>query len=491
VLGVGVDYALFIVTRHRRNLRRGMSVRDSIVAAINTSGRAVLFAGTTVCIAMLGLTALGVSFFYGMAVGTAIAVSLTMLAALTLLPALLSFLGLRVLRRKERRAVLAGNFVDIETVGFWARWSELVARRRVAFGVVGAVIVVALAIPFLALRLGHDDQGNDPAGTTTRKGYDLIAQGFGPGYNSTLTLVVDGPQAQATAETVGTALARVPNVDTRSIFVPTQGLREQLSLVSFKSLSAPQDEKTTQLVNKLRNDVLPPLYNGTGDHVYVFGMTATQVDFTDVLSSKLPLFIAAVVGLSFLLLMIAFRSLLVPMTAAAMNLLAAGASFGDRRRDLPVGLVRGGTRHRQGRSDRGLGPGHGLRDHLRPVHGLPGIPGQPDARGVGADARQPAGGQGRPGRDRRHHHRSRSDHDRCVPRIRARPEPCGQIVRSGLGRRGAHRRIHPAHGPGALADAHVRSRQLGIPTMARPHHPTRVRGTSRQRRPVRRPARPA
>jgi RND superfamily putative drug exporter len=218
-----VDYALFIVTRHRRNLRRGMNVRDSIVAAINTSGRAVLFAGTTVCIAMLGLTALGVSFFYGMAVGTAIAVSLTMLAALTLLPALLSFLGLRVLRRKERRAVLAGNFVDIETVGFWARWSELVARRRVAFGVVGAVIVVALAIPFLALRLGHADQGNDPAGTTTRKGYDLIAQGFGPGYNSTLTLVVDGPQAQATAETVGTALARVPNVDTRSIFVPTQG----------------------------------------------------------------------------------------------------------------------------------------------------------------------------------------------------------------------------------------------------------------------------
>jgi len=328
VLGVGVDYALFIVTRHRRNLRRGMSVRDSIVAAINTSGRAVLFAGTTVCIAMLGLTALGVSFFYGMAVGTAIAVSLTMLAALTLLPALLSFLGLRVLRRKERRAVLAGNFVDVETVGFWARWSELVARRRVAFGVVGAVTVVALAIPFLALRLGHADQGNDPAGTTTRKGYDLIAQGFGPGYNSTLTLVVDGPQAQATAETAGTALAHVPNVDTRSIFVPTRGLSEQLSLVSFKSLSAPQDEETTQLVDKLRNDVLPPLYNGTGDHVYVFGMTATQVDFTDVLSSKLPLFIAAVVGLSFLLLMIAFRSLLVPMTAAAMNLLAAGASFG-------------------------------------------------------------------------------------------------------------------------------------------------------------------
>ena len=328
VIGVGVDYALFIVTRHRRNLRRGMNVRDSIIAAINTSGRAVLFAGTTVCIAMLGLTALGVNFFYGMAIGTAIAVSLTMLASLTLLPALLSFLGLRVLRRKERREVQAGNFVDVEMVGFWAGWSQFVARRKVVLAAVGAVIVVALAIPFLALRLGHADQGNDPAGTTTRKGYDLIAKGFGPGYNSTLTLVVDGPQAQATAHTVGDALVSVRNVDTHSIFVPQKGLSPQLSLVSFKSLTAPQDEKTTEPVSHLRQEVLPPLYNGTGDHVYVFGQTATQVDFTDVLSSKLPLFIAAVVGLSFLLLMIAFRSLLVPLTAAVMNLLAVGASFG-------------------------------------------------------------------------------------------------------------------------------------------------------------------
>ena len=491
VLGVGVDYALFIVTRHRRNLRRGMSVRDSIVAAINTSGRAVLFAGTTVCIAMLGLTALGVSFFYGMAVGTAIAVSLTMLAALTLLPALLSFLGLRVLRRKERRAVLAGNFVDIETVGFWARWSELVARRRVAFGVVGAVIVVALAIPFLALRLGHADQGNDPAGTTTRKGYDLIAQGFGPGYNSTLTLVVDGPQAQATAETVGTALARVPNVDTRSIFVPTQGLREQLSLVSFKSLSAPQDEKTTQLVNKLRNDVLPPLYNGTGDHVYVFGMTATQVDFTDVLSSKLPLFIAAVVGLSFLLLMIAFRSLLVPMTAAAMNLLAAGASFG-----IVVAIFQWGWFAEA----LGIGKG-GPIEAWAPVMAFAIIFGLSMDYQVFLVSRM--------------HEEWVHTHDnrRAVKVGQAAtggiitaaaaimiavflgfvldPNRAVKLFGVGLGRRGAHRRIHPAHGPGALADAHVRSRQLGIPTMARPHHPTRVRGTSRQRRPVRRPARPA
>jgi RND superfamily putative drug exporter len=328
VIGVGVDYALFIVTRHRRNLRRGMSVRDSISSAIDTSGRAVLFAGTTVCIAMLGLLALGVNFFYGMAIGTAIAVGLTMLASLTLLPALLSFLGLRVLSRKQRRDVRAGRFVDVETRGFWARWAELVANRRVAFAALGTIVMVALAIPFLSLRLGHADQGNDPAGTTTRKGYDLIAEGFGPGYNSTLTLVVDGPHAQATAGKVGQALADVGNVDTHSVFVPKDGLTPQLSLVSFKSLTSPQDEKTTDLVTHLRSDVLPPLYQGTGDHVYVFGQTATQVDFTHVLSEKLPLFIAAVVGLSFLLLLIAFRSLVVPLTAAVMNLLAAGASFG-------------------------------------------------------------------------------------------------------------------------------------------------------------------
>src|SRR6478609_581245 len=138
VIGVGVDYALFIVTRHRRNLRRGMSVRDSITSSIDTSGRAVLFAGSTVCIAMLGLLALGVSFFYGMAIGTAIAVGLTMIASLTLLPALLSFLGLRVLSRKQRREVRAGQFVDVEATGFWARWAALVAKRRVVMGIVGA-----------------------------------------------------------------------------------------------------------------------------------------------------------------------------------------------------------------------------------------------------------------------------------------------------------------------------------------------------------------
>jgi RND superfamily putative drug exporter len=328
VIGVGVDYALFIVTRHRRNLRRGMSVPDSIAAAIDTSGRAVLFAATTVCIAMLGLIALGVEFFYGMAIGTAVAVGLTMVASLTLMPALLSFLGLRVLPRRQRREVRAGTFVDPHSSGFWARWSDLVSRRNAALAVVGGIVILALAVPFFSMRLGHADQGNDPADATTRKGYDLIAEGFGPGYNSTLTLVVHGKNAQQTAKAVASGLPQVGDVDPHSVFVPPKGLTPQLSLVMFKSVTSPQDARTTDLVHQLRNDVVPPVEKATGDQVYVYGHTAVYVDFAHVLSAKMGLFIGAVVGLSFILLLIAFRSVVVPLTAAVMNLLAAGASFG-------------------------------------------------------------------------------------------------------------------------------------------------------------------
>lgn len=328
VIGVGVDYALFIVTRHRRNLLTGMSVEDSIVSAINTSGRAVLFAGTTVCIAMLGLISLGVSFFYGMAIGVSVAVSLTMIASLTLLPALLRFLGLKVLPRRQRREIRAGTFVPSTRLTFWQRWSTFVGNRKALLGIAAAAVIVLLAIPFFGMRMGHADQGNDPSATTTRKGYDLIAQGFGVGYNSTLTLVVSGPDVQATATKVASAMRSVPDVDPGSVFALPKPLNATLTIVNIKSTTSPQDAKTTALVQTLRKDVLPSIYQGTGDHVYVYGQTAVYTDFTHVLSSKMPLFIGAVVLLSFLLLMLAFRSVVVPLTAAVMNLFAAGASFG-------------------------------------------------------------------------------------------------------------------------------------------------------------------
>ena len=328
VIGVGVDYALFIVTRHRRNLRRGMPLAEAIVTAINTSGRAVLFAGSTVCVAILGLIALGVSFFNGMAVATALAVGFTMAASLTLLPALLSLFGLKVLPRKQRADVRAGNFIEARPVGFWARWSDLVARRRVIVAICSAAVMIVLAIPFFSLQLGSSDQGSDPKGSTTRTGYDLIATEFGVGYNSVLEAVVHGPGASDPAylQHVAQTLAAVPGVDRTSLSAAP--LARDIAFVTFKTTTSPQSEKTYQLVRDLRSDVLPPLYQGTSNHIYTYGDTAINVDFAKVLGRKLPLFIGVVVALSFILLLIAFRSLVIPATAAVMNLLAAAGSFG-------------------------------------------------------------------------------------------------------------------------------------------------------------------
>ncbi len=328
VIGVGVDYALFIVTRHRRNLRRGMSVPESIVIAINTSGRAVLFAGTTVCIAILGLIALGVSFFNGMALATALAVGFTMAASLTLLPAMLSLFGLKVLPRKQRAAVRAGQFISENPIGRWARWAEFVSGHRVMVAAGSGALIVVLALPFFSLQLGSSDQGSDPKKSTTRIGYDLISSEFGVGYNSALEAVVNGPGAtqQAYLQRVQQAIKAVPGVDPSSVGVTP--LKPDIAFVTFKTTTSPQSEKTYDLVRHVRSDVLPPLYNGTPNHIYTYGDTAINVDFAKVLTRKMPLFIIVVVGLSFILLAIAFRSLVVPATAAVMNLLAAGGSFG-------------------------------------------------------------------------------------------------------------------------------------------------------------------
>ncbi|MDX6202010.1 MAG: hypothetical protein QOJ83_1510 [Frankiales bacterium] len=328
ILGCGIDYALFIITRHRKNLLNGMTVEDSVAVALNTSGRAVMFAGITVCIAILGLCALQVSFLYGVAIGTAMGVALTMVASLTLMPALLGFIGLKVLTRKQRRA-LEGHTVDnTEKHGVWYRWSHVIERRPILPAVGAAAVLVLLAIPFFGIRLGNSDQGNDPASATTRKGYDLIAQGFGPGYNGKLELVVSGPKAADPAflKTVTSALASQPGVVASSI--RPQELSKGLSFVGFTPTTSPQDQKTTDLVKQLRSSVLPPIVAGGQTHVYVYGITAIQVDFAKVLQAKMPIFFLAVIGLSFLLLMVAFRSIVIPITAAVMNVLAAGASFG-------------------------------------------------------------------------------------------------------------------------------------------------------------------
>ena len=331
-LGVGIDYALFIVTRHRQGLRAGQEVDSSIVTAVDTSGRAVLFAGIIVCIALLGMLLMGIHFLYGMAVAAAIGVLCTMVAALTLLPALLGFMGLRVFSRRQRRRQAERGPITVGVPpGFWTRWARTVERRPLLIGLAGLMVVVVLALPFFALRLGSGDAGNDPAGSTTRQAYDMLAQGFGPGFNGPLELVsvVHGPSEQAAEARVALTVAHQPGVASVAPLQVIPGPHESsVDLVVAYPTTAPQDAATTTLIDHLRSETIPAAVGRSGLTVYVGGDTAVSADFAAVLAAKLPLFIAAVILLSFLLLAVVFRSIAIPLTAAVMNLLSAGAAFG-------------------------------------------------------------------------------------------------------------------------------------------------------------------
>ena len=332
-LGVGIDYALFIVTRHRQGLLAGWDAASSVTNAVNTSGRAVLFAGIIVCIALLGMFALGVGFLYGLAVSAAIGVGFTMIAALTLLPAMLGFIGPKVMSRRQKRSLAAHGprVVGTGTKGFWPRWADFQSRRPLV-GAVGALaVIVIVALPFFSIRLGSSDQGNDPLSTTTRQAYDMLAGGFGPGFNGPLQIVaVDRSGAEPTVlGALARAVAAQPDVShvSQPIVPPAHG-GVTVALMQVYPSSAPQDAATTTLLDHLRHQTIPAAVGGTHVTVLVGGTTAILTDFTHVLSHKLPLFIGLVVGLSFLLLAVVFRSLVIPLTAAAMNLLSIGAAFG-------------------------------------------------------------------------------------------------------------------------------------------------------------------
>lgn len=315
-LGVGIDYALFIVTRHRRGILRGMDPEESAVTALNTSGRAVLFAGGTVCIALAGMLVTNLRFLDGVVIGTSLTVVFSVLAAVTLLPALLGFLGPRVLSRRQRRKLAADGPEPERASGFAARWSASVQKRPRSIAAMALVVMAILAIPVLSLRLGATDQGNDDASTTTRKAYDLLAEGFGPGFNGPLQVVSTSGDTnklvQGIRSTAGVAqVAALP---------PAQGV----TVIQVVPTTSPQSEKTDELIDTLRDKVIPD----AGAQAHVGGVTAISKDFSTVTGDRLPLFIATIIGLGFLLLMIAFRSLVVPLTAALMNLIAAAASFG-------------------------------------------------------------------------------------------------------------------------------------------------------------------
>jgi len=371
-LGVGIDYALFIVTRYREARRRGESCEAATAESIDTAGRAVLFAGTTVVISLLGMLIMSVSFMNGLAIGASITVLFTMLASVTLLPALLGFVGDRV-EVTRWRGIVAAGLVAVSLVGYGLkqsallvaaplaalvliagsfvpalrrplaarrvkpmnetsayRWSRVVQRRPWVSVIVGTGALLALALPVLDLRLGFADEGNYPADTTTKRAYDLLAEGFGPGFNGPLTLVaaIDTPEQLAAAQSVSQALASTPGVAFASPAVPNDAASPSAVLWTLYPTTAPQSEEAANLVSSLRDTVLPQAAGDSGLAVKVTGSVAVNVDFSGYLADRLPTFFAVVLALSFVLLMAVFRSLLVPLKAVIMNLLSIGSAYG-------------------------------------------------------------------------------------------------------------------------------------------------------------------
>jgi putative drug exporter of the RND superfamily len=324
-LGVGIDYALFVVTRFRQHLHEGMSVPDAAGRANATAGQAVLFAGTTVVIAIVGLLLAGLPAVTTMGFAIAISVVVAMVIAVTLLPGLLGWAGLRIdkFAIHRRRATDAAH----ETIS--GRWAHQVGRRPGRYAVVALVALVALAAPVLSLRMGWADDGNAAPGTTQRQAYDLTTEAYGPGFNGPLTVVVedrDGAAGSGAVTRVHDALAATDGV--AMVSQPLTNDSGDTSVIFANPTTAPGDEATAELLDEVRGDVLPTAVAGTGATAEVTGSTAFFEDLSARISERLPLFIAAVVALSFVLLAIVFRSLLVPLKAAVMNVLSIGAAYG-------------------------------------------------------------------------------------------------------------------------------------------------------------------
>lgn len=327
-LGVGIDYALFIVTRHRRGLRRGMSVPEAAQHAVATTGRAVVFAGATVCIALLGMLILRLSFLNGVAVAASLTVVLTVAAAVTLLPALLSLIGLRALSRRERRQLAAHGPQPELPTGFAARWSAFVERHPKLLGGIAAVVMLVLAVPTFSLHLGSSDQGNNAKSSTTRQAYDLLGHGFGPGVNGPLTIAaqLDGADDRLAMDALPATLRATDGV--AWAYPVSYNSSGDTAFVTVVPDSAPQSRQTSGLVDRLRTDVLPKATDNTSLRAHVGGVTASYDDFAQIIIGKLPLFVGVVIGLGGLLLLMAFRSVGIPLKAAAMNVAAVASSFG-------------------------------------------------------------------------------------------------------------------------------------------------------------------
>jgi len=322
-LGVGIDYALFIVTRFRQALHAGMDPEHATVLALDTAGRAVLFAGATVVISLFGLFLMGVDFIAGLGMGAAATVLITMLASVTLVPALLGFVGHNIDRL---RVPFLHREEHATRQSIWFRWSRVVQHRPWTSAAAGLGILVLIAIPFFGLRLGFSDAGNGPPTDTTRRAYDLLSDGFGPGFNGPLVVAARTPDGPESLDGLGEALADVPGVAAVSPVIAAPD--ERSALIQVIPTTAPQSRATERLIERIREDVIPPTAREANTEVLIGGITAAGVDVSEYLGARLPIFIGGVLGLSFLLLLMVFRSVLVPIKAVLMNLLSIGASYG-------------------------------------------------------------------------------------------------------------------------------------------------------------------
>jgi putative drug exporter of the RND superfamily len=337
-LGVGIDYALFIVTRFRESYLAIGDVELAVLEAMDTSGRAILLAGTTVTIALLGMFATGVAFMYGLAIAAVIAVLLTLIASLTLLPALLARFGPRLVRASASRGIRLGRDggpsardrrgTGPRTASVWQRWSGTIQRHPWSLAVASLAVMVVLLTPVFALRLDESDAGNDPSTLSSRRAFDLLARGFGQGFNGPLLLVAElsGHGRTAALPTIRAEAQTTPGIV--AVTQPRISPWGKVAVMQAYPSSAPQALATTELVNHLRKGVLPPVERRTRVPVLVGGFTAGSIDFSSYLADKLPLFVGLVILLSALLLLLLFRSIVIPVQAAVLNLITIGAALG-------------------------------------------------------------------------------------------------------------------------------------------------------------------
>ena len=375
-LGVGIDYALFIITRYRDGRGRGLAPEQAMVVALDTAGRSVIFAGATVIVSLLGMLLIGIPFISGFSVVAAATVAIVMAGSVTLLPTLVALLGDRI-NTTRVRGMAAAVLFSVALFGFgagieplfagalliaaivlaaglfggtgnplrrvlkprrerplretgWYRLSRMVQARPWTFAVGGTIVLLLLAAPVLVLRFGFADASNFSTDTTTRKAYELLADGFGPGANGPLLVVteVSGPAQLAELDGLSQALARTAGVAFASPPIPNDPLAPTAAVIEVQPTTGPQAEATSDLVRALREEVIPGAVEGTGLDVAVTGFVAVQDDASDFLRGRTAVFFVVVLGASFLLLMAVFRSLVVPLKAVIMNMLSVGAAYG-------------------------------------------------------------------------------------------------------------------------------------------------------------------